>query len=318
MGIVFSILKILGIVVAFLAAFLVLLAVLILFVPVFYEAKGSYQDGKPLLEARIRYLFPLFQFRLCLGEKKLAQLRVLGILIKDLFAPKKPKKQNKKKKPKKQKKEKKGGQQQNKEKAQPSEPLQIPPPPEPPKQENDSKQGDEPEQEDEPKVGLIERIRQLPGKVKAFVQALIASCKKLWQKLVETKNKAEERRNLVLHYIETWQREDVQKAVGISKKTLLRVLKSIRPRKLRVLFHVGLGDPGATGQLCGFYGMLYPFIGKYVIMEPDFERAVYEGDFYCRGRITIFILAKAGCIFFFHKDLKCIRNIILHKEDSNE
>lgn len=315
MGIVFNILKILGIAAALLAAVLVLLVLLILFVPVFYEAKGSYQDGKPLLEARIRYLFPLFQFRVCLGEKKLAQLRVLGILIKDLFAPKKPKKK------KKQKKAKKGGQNQEKtkkEKTQSSEPVQIQAPPDPPKQEIDSKQEDEPEQEDEPKVGFIERIRQLPGKVKAFVQALIASCKKLWQKLVDTKNEVQERRDLVLHYIEIWQREDVQKAVGISKKTLLRVLKSIRPRKLRVLIHAGLGDPGATGQLCGFYGMLYPFIGKYVIMEPDFERAVYEGDFYCRGRITIFILAKAGCIFLFHKDLKCIRNFILHKEDSNE
>lgn len=315
MGIVFNILKILGIAAALLAAVLVLLLFLILFVPVFYEAKGSYQDGKPLLEARIRYLFPLVQFRLCLGEKKLAQLRVLGILIKDLFAPKKPKKQNKKKKRKKKKKEKKGGQNQEKtkrEKTQSSEPVQIPADPSPTKQE------DAPEQEDAPKVSLIERIRQLPDKVKALVKALIASCKKLWQKLADTKNEVQARRDLVLHYIETWQREDVQKAVGISKKTLLRVLKNIRPRKLRILFHVGLGDPGATGQLCGFYGMLYPFIGKYVIMEPDFERAVYEGDFYCRGRITIFILAKAGCIFLFHKDLKCIRNFILHKEDSNE
>lgn len=324
MGIVFSILKIVGIAAALIIAVLLLLAVLILFVPIFYEAKGSYQEGSPLLEARIRYLFPLLQFRICLGEKKLAQLRVLGILIKDLFAPEKKEKKEKKGRQDQQNKRKKRKKETDKttSKAQesqespsessknpaknPSEPVQLPADPDPPNQE------------DEPKMGLIERIRQLPGKVKALAEALIASCKKLWQKLVDTKDKAQERRDLVLHYIETWQRSDVQKAVGISKKTLLQILKSIRPRKLRVNLHAGLGDPGATGQLCGFYGMLYPFIGKYVIMKPDFERTVYEGDFYCRGRITIFILAKAGCIFLFHRDLKCIRNIILHKEDSNE
>ena len=143
-------------------------------------------------------------------------------------------------------------------------------------------------------------------------------CRNIGQKWKETKENTEKRKEQILSYLAFLQREDVRKALGIAKITLQRVLKSIAPRKLRIRLHLGLGDPASTGQLCGFYGMIYPFVGNYVIIEPDFEQMVYEGDFYLRGKVTLFVLIKAGCIFLFHKDLKCIRNLILHKEVADE
>lgn len=78
---------------------------------------------------------------------------------------------------------------------------------------------------------------------------------------------------------------------------ILRVLKSIRPRVLKANLHLGTGSPDTTGYLCGVYGMLLPVLGEHVHMEADFEEAVWEGDVYAKGRITVFtILLQAGKI----------------------
>ncbi|MGN1146817.1 MAG: DUF2953 domain-containing protein, partial [Lachnospiraceae bacterium] len=76
---------------------------------------------------------------------------------------------------------------------------------------------------------------------------------------------------------------------------ILKVLKSIRPRVLKANLRIGTGSPDTTGYLCGIYGMLLPALGNHVHMEADFEEAVWEGDVYAKGRITIFtILLQAG------------------------
>lgn len=302
MHIILFILKIIGrILLGVLAVFLGLL-MLLLFVPVRYEAKGSYIGKTPVLQGRIRYLFPLLQLRFSYGETRLLQLRICGILIKDFLAPpkKKPdgKKQNRRQGKKSDRVAARAGDTAGDDAAQ-----------------NMSETERQEKRDDKEKPALPpEQVQQAPG----FIASLLQKCRAIWQKLKETKDNVAARREQILSYLAFWQREDVQKAVAIAKTTLFKVLRSIAPRKLRIRLRLGLGDPASTGQLCGFYGMIYPFVGNYVIMEPDFEQAIYEGDFYLKGKVTFFVLVKAGCVFLFHKDFKCIRNLIMHKEVADE
>lgn len=83
------------------------------------------------------------------------------------------------------------------------------------------------------------------------------------------------------------------------KLRVFNVLKSIRPRVLKADLLIGTGSPDTTGYLCALYGMLLPVFGNNVNITADFEKAVWEGSVYAKGKITVFtILLQAGKIFF--------------------
>lgn len=83
------------------------------------------------------------------------------------------------------------------------------------------------------------------------------------------------------------------------KLRVFKVLKSIRPRVLKADLLIGTGSPDTTGYLCALYGMLLPVFGNNVNITADFEKAVWEGSVYAKGKITVFtILLQAGKIFF--------------------
>lgn len=96
-----------------------------------------------------------------------------------------------------------------------------------------------------------------------------------------------------------------------AKTRAIKVLKSIRPRVLKADICVGTGSPDTTGYVCALYGMLLPVLGNNVRINADFEKAILEGRFLMKGRITVFtILLQAGKIYFdkqlriFIKELK--------------
>ena len=73
-------------------------------------------------------------------------------------------------------------------------------------------------------------------------------------------------------------------------KSVRKILGNIRPRKLKVNILFGTGAPDTTGYAFGVYGMFSPVLGPGVIVTPDFEHAVLEGDFYAAGTITSVVL----------------------------
>lgn len=331
MHILFTILQILGNVLLALLVVILVLLILLLFVPVRYEAKGSYQEKNIVICGRVRYLFPFLQLLFSYDQTKKLQLRIFGILVKDFFSEQQGKKTGKRRK---KKSGKKSGERISDKKSQNAKEM-------PEKDTPDKTAADAilPEEEkgrgeitDGAQVAdqtvlsdqtgekrtFVRKIDTFWERIRTFWDSLCRRVRAFYKKWKELLGNAKESKEQILSYIAFWQREDVQKAIGIAKKTLLKVLGSILPRKKMVHLHVGLGDPASTGQLCGFYGMIYPFVGNYVIIEPDFTQVIYEGDFYLKGKITLFVLLKAACIFLFHKDLKCIRKLVLHKEVANE
>lgn len=311
MHIILLLLKIIGIVLLVIVGvfFAVLLAVL--FIPVRYEAKGSYAGKKPSIEANISYAFVLLRLRFLYGEQKVGYLRVLGIKCKDFFAlPKeKPAKQKRKKKIKK--------------KSVTSEPKKYNEKENAGESSQDNRPGLQADGEDttgQPfetesldksgKKSLGERIASFFEKQKDLIEALKKKASSFADKWKKAKDKAEEQKALLIEYLSFFQSEEMKRAFQKAKRILLRLLKGIRPKKGRLFIRIGTNDPATTGQICGFYGMLYPFIGKCVIIEPDFEHVILESDFYMKGRIYGVSLVKAAVLFLFHKDLKCLRDII--------
>lgn len=85
-----------------------------------------------------------------------------------------------------------------------------------------------------------------------------------------------------------------------------RILKSIRPRKLKGDILFGTGSPDTTGYVFGIYGMFIPLYGKHMNVTPDFTQAILEGELYAAGHITVFQLLRHGLMLLLDKRLRLL------------
>lgn len=88
------------------------------------------------------------------------------------------------------------------------------------------------------------------------------------------------------------------------KNELGRLLRFLKPKKLKLNFHFGFEDPAVTGKVLGALCMLYPFYMDHVNLEPEFEEKILEGDAYIKGRIRGLHLFIVLCNLFFDKNIK--------------
>lgn len=133
----------------------------------------------------------------------------------------------------------------------------------------------DPEGENNPKQSLLEKIRYT-------FQRIYAKIKEIWENFT--------------YYREVLMCDDTRGLVHHALRRLGRILKSIRPRKLRADIRFGTGSPDTTGYAFGIYGMFCSWLGKQVVFTPDFERAVLVGELDAAGHITVFKLLWHGLI----------------------
>lgn len=108
----------------------------------------------------------------------------------------------------------------------------------------------------------------------------------------------------ISYYMDILQRENTKQFLSHLVNRLLRILKSIRPKVLKINGEFGFDTPDTTGKIYGFYCMLMPFLGKHVHLVPNFEEAILDGNFYCKGRITIFVILLNVCRILMDKRLR--------------
>ncbi|MDE7253601.1 MAG: hypothetical protein K2O32_11755 [Acetatifactor sp.] len=113
---------------------------------------------------------------------------------------------------------------------------------------------------------------------------------KICDKIKEIYGKIQEARNHTEYYKELLLSEDTKGLLNHAFMRFGKILKSIRPRKLQADIRFGTGAPDTTGYVFGIYGILCSYLGKNVILTPDFERAVLTGELYAAGHITMFKL----------------------------
>jgi len=83
-----------------------------------------------------------------------------------------------------------------------------------------------------------------------------------------------------------------------------KILKSIRPRKLKLKLTFGTGSPDTTGYAYGIYGMFLCRWGKEVYVTPDFERRRLDGTLYAKGHVTMAVLLLHGIKIVMDKQLR--------------
>lgn len=111
-------------------------------------------------------------------------------------------------------------------------------------------------------------------------------------------------RENIAYYREILLSEDTKGLLNHAFLRLGKILKSIRPRKLKADVRFGTGSPDTTGYAFAVYGILCPYLGKEVLLVPDFENAVLEGEFYAAGHITVFRILWNGLMLVMDKRLR--------------
>jgi hypothetical protein len=147
--------------------------------------------------------------------------------------------------------------------------------------ENKSGQADKVKEEKTNFFGrLIAKIKGFISGIKAFFIGLKDRITQLFDTVSNIRNKI----GLISDFIkDKLNREGFR----ITYRSLKRILRHIKPTKLKSRLVFGTGDPCSTGQALGIIGILYSFYGDNVQIIPDFENKVFEGKHYARGRIRL-------------------------------
>ena len=120
-------------------------------------------------------------------------------------------------------------------------------------------------------------------------QSLYERLKKFWEKIKYTFQKIcdniralGKKKERLTAFIQN----EVHKSAFLKiMRELRRFLKTLRPRKAEVYAEFGFTDPAVTGYVLALISMIYPFVGEFTEIRPDFERRVLRGRICVKGRI---------------------------------
>lgn len=150
------------------------------------------------------------------------------------------------------------------------------------------------------------RILELISNIQETIKRIIDTSKLILKKISTVKDFISEDEN----------KEGFNTVFG----TAIHILKKIGPAKIKGRLYFGTGDPCSTGQILAALGALYGMnifnIGDSVTIEPDFEKAVLEGDLFIKGRFRLISLLIIGIKMLRDKKFKTFKkNIYNLKEE---
>lgn len=110
----------------------------------------------------------------------------------------------------------------------------------------------------------------------------------------------------IRYYFELLKEEETSLAFSACKGSIFKVLKSLRPRKLEADLTIGTGSPDTTGYCMAVAGMLYPHFYRHVNIVPDFEKTIFEGRIFCKGKITLCVFLIQALRLYTNKDIRVL------------
>ena len=133
---------------------------------------------------------------------------------------------------------------------------------------------------EEMRQGPLWKLRAKLQKIKCTFWTVYDKIKKIWEN--------------ISYYVNLLQEEETKLLISESLTALGKMLKSIRPRRVRANICFGTGAPDTTGYAYGLCCMVAAAWRPGFWVTPDFEKKVLEGEFDVSGRITIWVLLVNG------------------------
>ena len=309
--IILVILKIAGILLATVLTLLLLAVLILLFVPLRYEAQGKYNSSEIRGKGEVTWLLHLVTLRFSFeGPGK------MNILLKVLWFPLFPK-------PEKTRVDHKSGKRSKAVKSPAGKTARknndfnensrkvSEPEPSRPVQEKVSPQK---EKQSLPKesFSFSEKLNALKERILQFYKRLKRSIEEFFGKLSALSRNVEAFRRRADHYLTIWNEKETRAFLVSAKGYVRYALRHFGPRKARGFIRYGMADPALTGQLTGILYVLRPLALSELELIPDFEAQSFlvEGEISVKGHIRAFHAVKIGLKLLFDKNLKHIRQRI--------
>ncbi len=306
LSITLKVLSILGILLLCLLGLVILLVLLALFFPVSYRLKGRKDVEEMSVSVRVSWLFGLLRVLFEYPEPGRILVKILPFTVFD--SGKEPGSDGKTKessggareKPERENAIKKEGREEKKEgtgsSADPGQGSQTAA-----DRGQNGEQAEKPEKKPEKKPEVQEPPREETDsadplilkkfkKIKYTIRSIYDKIKNIWEN--------------ISYYIELLREEETRLLFSHVVFRLGKILKSIRPRRIRGQVLFGTGSPDTTGYAYGVYGMLSPFLGTRLLVTPDFTRGVLEGELDIAGHITVYTIIWNGLKVLLDKKLR--------------
>lgn len=130
-----------------------------------------------------------------------------------------------------------------------------------------------------------------------FKEKIRCSIQKISDKMKEIKNLKDK----IVGFLTA---ENHKKAFQKLLKELLRLLKKLKPKKLKANVEFGFEDPYKTGSILAYLSMLYPFYGDNINIVPDFTEQVLKGNVFIKGYIRISYMVSMGIRLILDRNIR--------------
>lgn len=294
LGIILTILKIIGIVLLSVLGLVLVIVLLILFVPFRYELYGSFKDNKPKLSGKVTYLLR------CVRATYLTDLKKSKLTVKVLcftIIGGKPKRKRTK-----------------------SEPVKK----EPARKKNvgyevveDEAVEEEPVitimDENEPEIEIKEEKPEIDPKEDKKPQEKKPQEKKPKEKKSKEKKPQKSKNSRkkndkdgIIYKVKAYVNliKENKSVIDFVLKNIGRLLKGILPNSHVINVKLGLDDPAMLGEIMGGIAVFSAFTNIKVNFVPDFDNKVFEGNLKFKGKIRIVSILYYGLKIYFNKKVK--------------
>ena len=160
------------------------------------------------------------------------------------------------------------------------------------------------------KLPLGKKIKAFIHKIKELILKCRDKCYNIKGSVEDFIQKAKKKYKEIRYYYKLIQHPSVKPALKKLWKVSLKLLKHIRPRKLKAVIEFGSGDPASTMKVYGYYCMIYPFYGKQIQFTPDMENKVFYLDAKLSGRFQLFRMMWAGWELFADRNIRKLIRLI--------
>ncbi len=320
--IILFILKILGLLVLIVLGLVLAVALLILLVPIRYQAEGSY-DGKVKGKARITWLLHILSVTAQYEEDLIVRVRIFGFRIG------KPKKMDSELKEAEDIvvqameimepepiREVLKGKEEDPDRVR-EEPRSLPPPQEesrkltPPKEEP---KWEEPIREEpkkkEPKKKKGFQIKGMFEKLKKKVLMAFIKLKFFFLRICDTLKTIKDKKDEIYAWISD---KENQKTGKLLFRQVKRLVRHILPRRGKGNITFGFDDPYLTGQVLTYASVIYPLCHKHLNLYPVFDQTVFTMEGTYRGRIRMGSVLLIGSRILLDRNFRRLLKGWLHK-----
>ena len=172
---------------------------------------------------------------------------------------------------------------------------------------------DEEEEEAFANLPIVKKIKAFLLKIKEFILKCREKCYNIKSSIEQNIRKVKRIYKNIEHYYKLLQHPSIKPAWNKLWFQLKRIIKHIRPRKVKANIEFGTGDPASTMRVYGYYCMIYPFYGKQIIFTPDMEDKVFNLDATVSGRMQVFQVMRMSWSLFIDKHVRRVVRLIIRE-----